>query len=63
VKTTAAKIEPHRYGARTDRYYRRLFAVIRAYLDDLNAGWFVFRLGLSCSVCGFRNDHCPSWGG
>ena len=63
VKTKVAKIATHRYTARTDRHFRRLFSVIRAYLDDLDSGRFVFRPGLGCSMCDFRNKGCSSWGG
>ena len=31
------------HPARTDAHFRRLFAVIRAYLDDLDCGRFIFR--------------------
>jgi len=63
VKTKTPKIETHRYGARTDRRCRRLFAVIRAHLDDLDANRFVFRPGLGCGMCDFRNEHCRAWAG
>ena len=42
VKTKMPKIEIHRYAPRTDRHYRRLLSVIRAYLDAVDAGRFVF---------------------
>ena len=42
-----AKIET-RFIPRDERHYRRLFSVIRAYLDDLDSGRFVFRPGLGC---------------
>jgi putative RecB family exonuclease len=63
VKTKTPKIETHRYVARTERHYRRLFAVVRSYLDDLDRGRFVFRPGLGCSMCDFRDSLCSSWGG
>jgi putative RecB family exonuclease len=63
VKTKVAKIATHRYPARTDRQFRRLFSVIRVYLDDLDAGRFVFRPGLGCSMCDFRNSLCGQWAG
>lgn len=63
VKTKIAKVEQHRYPARTDRHFRRLFAVIRAYLDDLDSGRFVFRPGLGCGMCEFRALHCSQWNG
>ena len=63
VKTKTPKIETHRYGPRGDAHFKRLFAVIRAYLDDLDAGRFVFRPGLACSSCEFRQSHCRHWQG
>jgi hypothetical protein len=52
-----------RHGAREQKHYCRLFSVIRAYLDDLDSGRFVFRPGLGCSMCGFRDTFWRSWGG
>jgi hypothetical protein len=63
VKTKVAKVATYRYSARTDRHFRRLFAVIRAYLDDLDARRFVFRPGLGCGMCDFRNHGCQAWDG
>jgi putative RecB family exonuclease len=63
VKTKVAKVATHRYPARTDRHFRRLFSVIRADLDDLDSGRFVFRPGLGCAMCNFRNKGCWSWDG
>ena len=37
IKTKTPKVEVHRYPARDARHFRRLFAVIRAYLDDLHS--------------------------
>jgi len=61
VKTKSPKIEFHRYPAREEAHLRRLFAVIRAYLDDLDAGRFVYRPGFACSMCDFRETHCRAW--
>jgi hypothetical protein len=63
IKTKVPRIETHRYPAREERHYRRLFSVIRAYLDDLHAGRFVFRPGLGCSLCEFRDTNCRQWDG
>ena len=47
--------ESSRYvGARNEKHFQRLFAVIRAYLDDLHSGRFLFRPGLGCTTCDFR---------
>jgi hypothetical protein len=63
IKTKTPKVETHRYAARDERHFRRLFSVIRAYLDDLDAMRFVFRPGFGCSMCDFRDHHCPEWDG
>ena len=63
VKTKVPQISFHRWPARTERHFGRLFAVIRAYLDDLHAGRFVFRPGQACSYCDFRERHCHEWAG
>ena len=62
VKTKTPKIEFHRYPARTDVHFRRLFSVLREYVDALDAGRFNFRPGFSCSMCDFRS-HCSRWAG
>ncbi len=63
IKTKKPKIEFHQYPAREDSHFRRLFSVVRAYLDDLDAGRFVFRPGWGCSMCDFRDTHCRRWNG
>jgi len=60
IKTRIPKIEFHRYPARTEGHFRRLFCVIRAYLDDLDAGRFLFRPGFHCSLCDF-GPQCRAW--
>ena len=61
IKTKTPKLEFHRYEPRNKGHFRRLFAVVRAYLDDLDTGRFVFRPGLGCAMCDYRDDHCRSW--
>jgi putative RecB family exonuclease len=63
IKTKQPKVEFHSYPARTDAHFRRLFAVIREYLDALDSGRFNFRPGLGCGMCDFRNTHCARWAG
>ncbi len=58
VKTKTPRVEFHRHDARTGAHFRRLFAVIRAYLDDLDSGRFIFRPSLGCNLCEFRETHC-----
>jgi putative RecB family exonuclease len=54
VKSRLSSVQFHRYRPRTDKHVGRLFAVIRAYLDDLDSGRFLFRPGLGCLACEFR---------
>lgn len=61
VKTKVPKIEVHTYPARTDAHFRRLFTLIRSYLDDLDSNRFVFRPGFGCGMCDFRATHCARW--
>jgi len=63
IKTKQSKIEFHHYPARTDAHFRRLFLVIREYLDALDAGRFNFRPGFGCGMCDFRSTHCSRWAG
>jgi len=63
IKTKTPKIETHRYPARGDAHFRRLFAVIRAYLDDLKSNRFVYRPGWTCLMCDYRETDCRQWQG
>lgn len=61
VKTKRPQVATHPYEARTDSHLRRLFSVIRAYLDDLDRGRFLYRPTWSCGVCNYREKHCAAW--
>ena len=63
VKTKTPQIVFHPFAARTDAHFGRFFSVVRAYLDDLDRGQFVYRPGFGCSMCDFRDSHCREWGG
>ena len=63
VKTKKPKIDIHGFAARGDTHFRRLFSVIREYLDALDCGRFNFRPGWTCGMCDFRSDRCRSWAG
>ena len=63
VKTKVPQIHFHRYPAHGKRHFLRLFAVIRAYLDALDSGRYLFRPGLVCASCDFLETHCRSWPG
>lgn len=45
VKTKTPQIQFHRYPARGEQHYRRLFAIIREYLDCLHSGRLTIRPG------------------
>ena len=63
VKTKVPQVQFHRQAPRTQVHFRRLFAVIEAYLDDLRSERFVFRPGWTCSMCEFRDTHGRRWSG
>jgi len=63
VKTKVPQIVWHRYAAREEIHFRRLFAVIRAFLGDLQRRRFVFRPDLGCSWCDYRDGACADWAG
>jgi hypothetical protein len=63
IKTKVPKIEVHWFEQRTDDHLRRLFSVIRSYLDDLDARRFVYRPGMGCSMCDFVDAGCRGWDG
>ncbi len=63
VKTKKPKIEFHEYPARREDHMRRLFALIREYLDALDSGKFNYRPGWGCSMCDYRDGHCRNWAG
>jgi len=62
IKTKVPKVEFHHYPARTDAHFRRLFSVLREYVDSLDAGRFNFRPGFGCGMCDFR-ERCSRWSG
>jgi hypothetical protein len=63
IKTKTPRIETHRYPARSDAHFRRLFALIRAYLGDLETNRFAYRPGLGCGMCDYQDAHCKRWQG
>lgn len=63
VKTKTPKLECHEYPARQEQHFRRLFAVVRAYLDALDRGSFPFRPGWTCGNCELRETACRRWRG
>ena len=63
IKTKTPKVEFHPYPARTEVHFRRLFAVVREYLDALGSDRFNYRPGFGCGMCDFRNGPCHAWQG
>jgi hypothetical protein len=63
VKTKTPKVETHSYPARTEAHFKRLFSVVREYLDALDAGRFNYRPGFHCGMCDFCQSHCAAWTG
>jgi len=63
VKTKVPKVETHVSPARSPEHFRRLFSLVRCYLDDLDAGKFVYRPGPGCMFCDFRESYCRAWCG
>ncbi len=63
VKTKVPKIETHVSPARSAEHFRRLFGLVRCYLDDLQSNRFVYRPGPGCLMCDFRDTHCRMWCG
>jgi len=63
VKTKTPKIEFHRFAARSEAHFGRLFAVVREYLDALDAGRFNYRPNWGCSMCDYCDSHCRQWSG
>jgi len=62
IKTKTPKLGTQWYSARTAAHYRRFFRLVRAYLDNLDSGRFVYRPGFHCSLCEFR-ERCAAWDG
>lgn len=63
IKTKAPKVEFHSYPARTDAHFRRLFSVLREYVDSVDSGKFNFRPGFGCGMCDHRDGPCRRWTG
>lgn len=70
VVLTSARI-PARYGSvrwaatptHDDRKpdFRRFFMLVRAYLDDLVRSRFVYRPGMACVMCEYRDTPIVYW--
>lgn len=63
IKNKTPRIETHRYPARSESHFLRMFALLKAYLDDLDSGRFAYRPSFGCSMCDFRELHCRQWCG
>jgi len=63
IKTKAPRVATHRYPSRTEADFRRLFAVVREYLEVLDRGRLNYRPGFGCGMCEFREGPCAAWEG
>jgi len=63
IKTKTPKVETQIFDSRQQHHFRRLFAVLREYVDALDRGQFNYRPGWGCTFCSFRETHCPAWNG
>jgi putative RecB family exonuclease len=63
IKTKTPRVEFHRYESRQEKHFRRLFAMLRAYLEDLDRGRFIPRPGFGCTMCPYAQAECPQWSG
>ena len=62
IKTKVPKIAVYQYVARQDYHFRRLFRVIREYLDYIDRGVYGYRPSWTCNMCDHR-DRCSKWRG
>ncbi len=58
VTTKVPKISVLRFPSQGEQRMRRLFRIVRAYLDDLDSGRFVHRPGWTCASCEFIGGPC-----
>ena len=59
VKTKRPQVVVHQFPARQERHLRRLFDVIREYLDCLDRGQFTYRPHWTCGMCDYQT-HCTA---
>jgi hypothetical protein len=63
IKTKHPRVENHRFVRRTLAHYRRLFAIVRGYLDTLDSRKYGIRPSHLCAACEFARSHCAQWVG
>ena len=61
VNTKTPQLQVQRWPARTEVHFRRLLAVIRAYMAAGQAGRVIYRPSLACSWCEYRDTACRTW--
>lgn len=61
IKTKTPQLQIQRWPARADIHFRRLEAVVRAFLADDLTGQFIYRPSLACSWCDHRDSTCRDW--
>ena len=63
VRTNPPTVEFHHFPPRQEYHFRRLFAAIAAYREDLRSQRFVARPGPDCADCDYCSNDCPHWTG
>jgi putative RecB family exonuclease len=63
VKTKVPQVHYHPFQARSKMHFQRLFTVIRAYLDSIHSGKFIYRPNWACATCDYRDSPCAGWCG
>jgi CRISPR/Cas system-associated exonuclease Cas4 (RecB family) len=63
IRTKTPKMQVRRFLMRTTKHFHRLFAVIRAHLNDVRSNRYIYRPGWPCSQCTYRETHCAAWEG
>lgn len=61
VKTKTPQLQIQQWPARADNHFRRLEAVVRAFLADDLTGEHIYRPSLACSWCDHRDEACRDW--
>jgi hypothetical protein len=50
------------WPARSDRHFRRLFGVVREYIDAIAKRRWNYRRGFGCCMCDYKRE-CRKWDG
>jgi hypothetical protein len=61
IKTKTPQLQRQRWPVRAEVHFRRLAAVVRAFLADDFSGQHIYRPSLACSWCDYRESSCRDW--